>query len=69
MPDVAANIINCCCVLHNICVDSNLPTIEGNDEDIESINAGYMVQPPLQQPEQLLIEGQNIRSTLVCQYF
>lgn len=41
-PTMASKIINACTVLHNMCIENNLPNVE---EDLEDIDYGMYLAP------------------------
>lgn len=68
-PDFVAKLVTSCAVLHNMCVDAEVPLIENNDllgeEELDLIRN----VPPVWLDANLLNEGRRVRNNIVNRYF
>ncbi|XP_071652224.1 putative nuclease HARBI1 [Temnothorax longispinosus] len=72
-PDVCSKIINACTVLHNMCIQDNMPLPEAEDEVLDCGQDGIEdVNEPgidMLNRNHELIAGRRIRNNLIRQYF
>ncbi|XP_044754998.1 putative nuclease HARBI1 [Coccinella septempunctata] len=74
-PNVCAKIINACVVLHNICLENNIPNPDGLDYE----NGDLGIYGPMQHIENFtsgnntqnaeLIRGRNVQRNIIRNYF
>lgn len=68
-PEKASKIINACVVLHNLCIDHNVPEVD-EDDNIEEMDLGIYV-PIINNDENIqrinpeLAEGRRLRLTII----
>lgn len=68
-PEMAANIIKACCVLHNICVVRNMPVPENAQADYGIHFAPHAEPVENPQANADLIAARNIQQQLINNYF
>lgn len=73
-PTIASKIINSCTVLHNMCVEENLPFPPPlpEDEDDEDFDFGMYdinAEDEVNRVNPDLLAARNLRSRIVQQYF
>lgn len=68
-PYKAGQIINCCGVLHNICVMGNVPLDEDNEEEVERDIDEDIDDLRNNAPQNVVVEGQQRRQQLINAYF
>lgn len=71
-PDIAANIVNACVVLHNMCLEYNIP--EPNLDEVENVDFGIFVADANQQDafnniNDDLAAARNLRQAIIANHF
>lgn len=65
-PQFVGRIVNCCSVLHNMCIDNNVPVLEDIiDDGIHNVN----IENEFENNAMLLNEGRRVRQDVVERYF
>lgn len=72
-PTTAARIVHACCVLHNMCIENNVPLPEDDDQVVIVENFdmadGEEYDEPMGRVNHDLAEGRRMRQRLVDTYF
>lgn len=69
-PEKAASIINACVILHNICIQNNLPLL--NTDERDDIDLGIINNLPLNNANQInaeLTAGKRYQQQIITRYF
>nr|XP_023027977.1 putative nuclease HARBI1 [Leptinotarsa decemlineata] len=67
-PDFVASLLKACAVLHNMCVDGNIP-IDENVGDPDNDKSDVLIAEPLNNQGQFAVEGMRVRDRIVQQYY
>lgn len=68
-PIKASQIINACCVLHNMCITENIPMPEIEENMVEGLNVDVVIIDEANDRNNDLVQGRMLQTHLINNHF